>query len=151
MSKNDKPPHKQRLTIFIFLLGVIFFPVFARAPELPPEPPTLYFRAISPILTIKPQVMASLASNSDLFAGLTFRTLITCLARYESGFNQNAIGDHGLAIGILQFHQPTFDHYCSGSIYSAEDQLNCCDKMLSEDFNNLSHWTTNKFCFSSSF
>lgn len=39
------------------------------------------------------------------------KDLIKCLIKYESSWNVNAVGDSGLAFGLLQFHEATFNFY----------------------------------------
>ena len=57
----------------------------------------------------------------------------------ESGYNPDAIGDGGYAVGILQFHKSTFKQYCKGSYYSTKDQLTCAAKMWKAG--QQRHWT----------
>ena len=76
---------------------------------------------------------------------------IECLIRFESGGNINAIGDNGKAIGILQFHQATFDLFSERyglelDIYSPKDQILLASKMLQEDSNNIYHWSVWRNC-----
>ena len=55
-----------------------------------------------------------------------FARLILC----ESSFNHNQYGDHGLAYGLLQFHEATFERYCDGDYHNIKDQLVCGAKMI---------------------
>jgi hypothetical protein len=58
----------------------------------------------------------------------------------ESGFQHAGVfGDGGLAYGLAQFHRPTFDGFCKGSYYSAEDQLECMAQMFANK--KQFHWT----------
>ena len=57
----------------------------------------------------------------------------------ESGFNEKAIGDNGLAFGIAQFHRPTFDRFCEGNYYNTNDQLECMARLFSEG--KEYHWS----------
>lgn len=57
----------------------------------------------------------------------------------ESNFNVTAVGDHGLAYGLSQFHKTTFDSYCKGNYHSAKDQLVCMAQMFSKRMQH--HWT----------
>lgn len=46
----------------------------------------------------------------------------------ESSYKQNAVGDGGKALGVFQYHKPTFDRYASWmgeklDYTSAEDQI----------------------------
>jgi signal transduction histidine kinase len=64
-------------------------------------------------------------------------TTIKC----ESSFNALAVGDHGLAYGLAQFHESTFDRYCSGDYHSPKDQLVCMAQMwLNHGQSNWSCW-----------
>ena len=71
-------------------------------------------------------------------------TVINC----ESSYKTTAIGDSGLAYGLLQFHRPTFDRFCVGDYYSAKDQLNCAGKMWQTPRLKL-HWSCFKKFFTS--
>ena len=78
-------------------------------------------------------------------------SLIQCLIRYESSGNQDAIGDNGRAIGVLQFHKPTFDAYSQRyglklDRYNENDQIRLARLMLKENINNLRHWTVYPKC-----
>lgn len=66
----------------------------------------------------------------------------------ESSYRTNAVGDDGLAYGLLQFHKPTFDKFCEGNYYSAKDQLVCAAKMWSQNEKNKLHWSCWKKYFS---
>lgn len=84
--------------------------------------------------------------NEVLNESVKYGELIKCLIKCESSFNPNATGDSGLAFGILQFHEKTFDRYCVK--YNLEldyrnpiHQIVLCDLMLQEDFDNVLHWT----------
>ena len=98
----------------------------------------------------KPLLACSVASNDDLWEGLEYKTLIKCLARYESSYNPLAIGDKGAAIGLLQFHRPTWERYCESrgfnNIQDPRQQVQCCDAMLKENFKNIGHWSTAGLC-----
>lgn len=52
--------------------------------------------------------------------------------KHESGYSQDAVGDHGLAVGVGQYHKDTFNHYeklyfnTTGThlnYYTAQDQV----------------------------
>jgi len=47
----------------------------------------------------------------------------------ESNFNRFAVGDNGAAVSVAQFHWSTFERYCTGNYWNAEDQLDCMVKM----------------------
>ena len=92
--------------------------------------------AVSPIVFPKTIVNAS---------------LINCLIRHESSGRIDAVGKAGEK-GILQFMETTFQQFCidryglSSNIWNPNTQKVCADKMISEDFDNVYHWTTYSFC-----
>ena len=75
--------------------------------------------------------------------------LIACLINAESDGNPYAVGDSGLAYGILQFHFATFNYYenyygLDLNYYSPQDQITLAKIMLK---NNLGyHWSTYNIC-----
>ena len=149
-------PHKQRASfrpkLYLWLVAfLVALPVYAQAPERPQTPKiaVLNHNTLRPITTItyRENITLGTISTDSLFANLNFKTIIKCLAKYESGYRTDVYGDNGLAYGILQYHRPTFDAFCTGDYYSAIDQLNCCDEMLSRDFSLISHWTTKDLCY----
>jgi len=83
------------------------------------------------------------------YAVLDIDPLIACLIKNESAGNPEAVGDGGLAYGILQFHKKTFDYYSMNyglklDYHSPQDQITLAKIMLK---NNLGyHWTTYKLC-----
>lgn len=81
------------------------------------------------ILAIKYTAQKYLIDESQLM------TTIFC----ESSYKTTAIGDSGLAYGLLQFHRPTFDGFCTGDYKSAKDQLECAGRMFAEKKQH--HWT----------
>ena len=84
--------------------------------------------------------------SPEIWEDLTYKTLIKCLAFYESSYNPNAIGDHSTSFGLLQYQQSTWDMYCSGDIWNPQTQAQCADEMLKQDFSNIGHWTTAYLC-----
>jgi len=61
--------------------------------------------------------------------------VITC----ESGWNVNAVGDSGKAVGLAQFWRGTFNQYCAGDYKNPFAQLNCFAEMM---YNGKEkHWT----------
>jgi len=92
----------------------------------------------------QPRILAS-----NVFDGLEYCSLIQCLAFRESSLDPSAVGDNGLAIGLLQFHRPTFNQYCEGNINNPRDQVVCADEMLKSNFvRNIKHWSTRYKCLS---
>lgn len=79
-----------------------------------------------------------------------YKATIDCLIKFESSGNPEAIGDSGRAIGILQFHRPTFERYCvkkygyRNNIWDSEIQVNCASEMINEGL--IYHWSTQKLC-----
>ena len=133
-----------------YILALIAFPVYAQAPERPQTPKiaVLNNNTLRPITTTtyKENITLGAISTEDLFSGLKYKTIIKCLAKYESGYRTDVYGDKGLAYGILQYHRATFNRFCTGDYYSARDQILCCENMLNTDFSLISHWTTSKYC-----
>lgn len=83
---------------------------------------------------------------------IVYATLIDCLIQKESGGNPEAVGDKGLAFGILQYHRATFDHFCGKynltlDYKNPDHQIRLCDLMLEDDFNNIKHWSVYKYCY----
>ena len=77
--------------------------------------------------------------------------IVGCLVWYESKGNENAVGDKGLANGVLQFHKSTFDYFCEKyglklNYCNSEDQKLLADYMLQDNFNNIRHWSVYKRC-----
>ena len=85
---------------------------------------------------------------------VTHKELIDCLIHYESSGIEDAVGDHGLAYGVLQFHKATFNQYKDRyelfwlKYENSKHQIRLADTMLKEDFGNLRHWTTAWRCSS---
>lgn len=127
---------------FLILMAI---PVGAIAPrdEYVPMPEISMGNTLRPISSI---VVERDTLHASDFEGLKYETLIKCLAWYESSWRTNVFGDSGRAFGVLQFHRATFDAYCEGDYDSSIDQMKCADKMLSDDFDNIFHWTTNGYC-----
>jgi hypothetical protein len=76
--------------------------------------------------------------------------LIECLAKWESGNNQNRKGQAG-EIGCMQFLPSTFSTFKEKyqlkiDINSCEDQKFLANEMLNDDISNVKHWTTRWFC-----
>lgn len=70
----------------------------------------------------------------------------------ESNFNQKAIGDGGKAVGIAQYHKPTFDRFSkligeNLDYYSVHDQIKLTSYIFAEYPQYRTHWT----CFSKHF
>ena len=102
--------------------------------------------AQAPVSMPELSVLGSQIVDESIFEGLRFKTLLKCIAWRESSWNARAIGDQGRAVGLLQFHKETWERYCQGDRKDPRAQLECADKMLSENFNNIWHWTTARKC-----
>ena len=146
--------HKQRASfrpkLYLWLVAfLVAFPVYAVAPERPQTPKiaVLNHNTLRPITTItyRENITLGTISTDDLFGGLKYKTIIKCLAKYESGYRIDAIGKAG-EYGILQFMPQTFEHFCEGDWEDPVDQIRCADKMLTENWNNINHWTTRHAC-----
>ena len=98
-------------------------------------------------INIHPYSLGSLKS-SEL---LNENTLISCLIRFESNGNPEAIGDNGKAYGILQFWQSTFNFYAEKygldlDYNSAEDQIILASEMLKRNPASIRNWSAAKYC-----
>lgn len=117
----------------LFWIGHSISQVFAESPTQPQiERQNLFLQAyLPPVIFINEEVIA-------------------CLIFYESSGNPNALGDNGLAHGILQFHEPTFKGFCvdkyglPDDIWNEDVQMDCCDRMISDG--RIDHWSTAKLC-----
>lgn len=121
----DKPP---LIALLVILLGIGNYIFSAPINSLEAGPSTLDDMFVSGL---------PLYDNHELMA---------CLSKWESGHNNEAIGQAG-EIGRWQFMPQTFQHFCVDE-YGLEDniyiQAECVDKMLENDLDF--HWTTIKFC-----
>ena len=86
------------------------------------------------------------ATKEELQDYLAFKTANTGLyeemcnvIQCESSWKPNAVGDSGLAFGILQYHRPTFDNFCKGDYYNPYDQIDCAISMFQNNLKN--HWS----------
>lgn len=83
-----------------------------------------------------------------------YGSLIDCLAFYESSNNPEAFNPNdpnGGSYGLLQFQRPTFDMYSKKynlhlDYKNPEDQKLLADYMIQDNWDNIRHWTTRKFC-----
>ena len=57
----------------------------------------------------------------------------------ESNFNRWAVGDNGAAVSVAQYHWSTFQRYCHGNYWVAEDQIECAVRMIAEG--GARNWT----------
>jgi hypothetical protein len=78
--------------------------------------------------------------------------LISCLIEHESsGRHDELFGDSGLAYGILQFHEDTFNRYSAKyglelDYKDAESQILLANYMLSDNIANVINWTVYPKC-----
>lgn len=84
----------------------------------------------------------------SLVYGLKYDILDQVIA-CESTYNPNAIGDHGLAKNVMQFHKPTFDGYSKKfgeqlDYESANDQIKLGAWMMSQGESYRNNWTCYK-------
>ncbi len=102
------------------------------------------------------EVLGSLGDTwQDVLEEVYFSGIIKCLAKEESTLNPDAYNSddpNGGSFGLLQFQTKTFQKYCvekyglENDIWSAEIQIRCADKMLTEDLKNLWQWSTANLC-----
>jgi len=65
--------------------------------------------------------------------------LLHNVVQCESSFNDEAVGDEGLAYSLAQYHEKTFDRFCKGDYHNGYDQLECMAWMFSQHLE--SHWS----------
>lgn len=127
---------------YILTIGVLLIMLASHSGLADSEtsaPPSTYQLSVHQIIVKQAQVFAAPVDQ-------IYETV-----KHESGFDQNAIGDHGLAKNCAQYHEATFDEY-EGKFYKATGQpLNynsCYDQvtLMSWQFVNIpsskSEWTT---------
>ena len=96
--------------------------------------------------------LGSLWTKGDVRDLVGKNTLISCLIKYESNWNINAVGDNGKARNVLQFWEGTFNTFKKKynleylEWNNAEDQILLAQKMLEDDINNLRHWSVAPKC-----
>ena len=71
------------------------------------------------------------------------------VAYCESSFNPQAIGDHGHAKNVMQFHEPTFDYFSQEmgvelTYNSYNDQIRLASWMFGTHPETKKHWTCAK-------
>ena len=122
---------------------------------LPPiEYPVSNYVIIQENSLLSPKIPRFIAPNATLGVFYTEDDIISCLIEHESGGNPEAVGDNGLAKGILQFHRSTFDLFKNkyGLDYleydDAESQIILTKIMLKEDINLIKQWSIWQKCYS---
>jgi len=146
--------------VLILILGCLVFKNVSSLAPLTYEPKMAIVGDNTLISVVSPQTIKTrlqydiIATKSDFNELLASfgdkKDLISCLIQNESSWNPQAIGDSGLAHGILQFHEPTFQHYCvqkyglENDIWNPEIQMLCCYNMLQEGLQM--HWSTFPVC-----
>lgn len=94
----------------------------------------------TPVVSIEDYAKKAAAENN--ISSAHFRHLITC----ESRWREDAAGDHGTSLGILQFKAPTFAQFAKkydldGYDYYLQDpyqQMDLAARMISDGY--LAHW-----------
>lgn len=123
------------MTLFAFVVAITLNHENIEADKLPPIP-----------TDVKGMIVYFAKQNS-----IKDNELLV-VAKCESTFNQSAIGDHGKARGIFQYHKPTFDRFSELmgqdlDYYSAHDQAKLTAFVFAQYPQYKSHWT----CFSKNF
>ena len=148
---KDEPPLKLVWGLLSILLLVFVLQV-----------PIHYFAQKEPLIPLSSPITTVLAVNNSALIAVSspeyirpriFGSLIDCLIKYESAGKEDAVGDHGKAINVLQFWESTFNHYkerynMEWLIYDdKESQIILAETMLEEDINLITHWTTYPLCY----
>lgn len=97
-------------------------------------------------LSVKISVLASLGTEKDIRVLIREISpenadLLISLGMFESGLNPAKINwnDNGSpSYSLYQFKTGTWQTFCKGDIMSAENQIQCADKMLNAKL--YSHW-----------
>lgn len=122
-------------------MGLLVIPARDTASEIPPESPRMAMVGENSLIGISSHAIEERPPYADLIA-----RLCDC----ESGSDPTKIhhDDGGSdSIGILQFKVPTYYRFCmvkygmNGDITNPENQIDCAEKMLEENFNNVWNWT----------
>lgn len=72
--------------------------------------------------------------------------LMKNIAWCESNFIEDAQNPHSTAGGVMQYLDSTFENYCSGDKFDADDNIRCAAKMISNG--GISHWNASRGCWS---
>jgi len=98
---------------------------------------------VEPIEIKRPQeAIVSGKPSIDTSLDIILAKLINC----ESGGRIDAIGDHGKAFSILQFHKPTFEGFGKkyglphDDILNPVQQIEIAKAMITNEKNGLDHW-----------
>ena len=72
--------------------------------------------------------------------------LLNAVVEKESGWNDKAIGDHGLAYSLCQFHKPTFNEFKEKAGMLELEYKNPIDQLTllawAYEHKKMSHWST---------
>lgn len=151
------------MTLGIFLVLVLANPLAVQSPSIPSELSMVQENSLMPISV--PYIYAKLGTLGDLYWEdeeysvsrlkelVGEKSVIDCLIRYESSWNPEAVGDFGQAIGLLQFHRPTFERYAKKynlelDIKNPNHQILLANLMLNDNFNNVYQWSVASRCLS---
>ena len=134
-SQEDKPPEQIPKIIILVLTLVLLLAIGS------------YIFAVKP--SERPLRIDLTLNNCFIYAPVipyypetkVYGSLINCLIKYESGGNEQAMGDEGKSHGILQFQVPTFKRYCIDmyglaeevdQIYNENIQMECAEKIIKD-------------------
>ena len=111
---------------------------------------------VSGLLTSQELALYTALESNDynwvLDNSVQYGETIRCLIQYESSHNPNATGDKGKAFGILQFWRTTFNQYSQKyeldlSYENPVHQIILADKMLQDDYREITHWSPWRKCY----
>jgi len=97
--------------------------------------------------------MLASINSAQTITPVVYGDLLSCIEKYESSGNPNAVGDNGKANSVLQFWFSTYKMYCVDKFGFLEEdyknpdvQRQCASEMLNTNFSNINNWTTADKC-----
>ena len=118
------------------ILGLVFFSLYAHGTKIEADPPI-----IIPVPQTPKELIIVYAAKYN-----TPLKPLLATSQCESSLNPKAVGDHGLAKGIFQYHKSTFIWMSSLmeeelDYYSTNDQAKLTAFIFSNRPDLKSHWT----------
>lgn len=141
---NEDSERSNNRLIEKILIGIIVLQVFYLG-SLVNELNNLEYPEIKVEYTKKPKtVEQKIEHYADIYD--VDLDLALNIAWCESNFIEDAQNQHSTAGGVYQFIDSTFEAYCDGDKYNADDNIKCAVRILSEG--GINHWNASKHCWS---